>query len=111
MRRLSERTRLYISSWYIGSGNKVSTFTRRSNRPFEKIKEIYGEEFERFKAKKPEQNITYKTLSKEEKKEIRKRVKKEIKKGQIKQILAVFIAISITISLILIARYIIHLFL
>ena len=41
---------------YIGSGNKTSVFTRRPKLPFEKIKEIYGEELEKLNLEKNKQN-------------------------------------------------------
>ncbi|MBN2747757.1 MAG: hypothetical protein JXR34_13605 [Bacteroidales bacterium] len=47
MQRQSKRARLIVNSWYIGAGNRASVFTRKSSQPFEKMKEIYGEDMNR----------------------------------------------------------------
>ena len=55
---------------YIGAGNKTSVFARKPKIPFEKIKDIYGNELERLKSKKSDQKISFKKLTEKEKIEI-----------------------------------------
>jgi hypothetical protein len=101
MRRQTKRTRLYIGSWYIGSGNKISVFTRRSIQPFKKIKEVYGEELQRLRAVKSDKQLTFRTLSVTEREEIRTRVRKELKKEQMKKVFAGIITVIITVGMII----------
>ena len=109
MRRQTDRSSFNISSWYIGSGNKVSVFTRRPHKPFAKIKEIYGDELERLKNDKQNPHLTFKTLSKEEKQEIRTRLKRQLNKERKKKIIDSMISILITASIIVAIYYIVKL--
>ncbi len=56
MLRQTKRNRLMVNSWYIGAGNRLSVFTRKSSQPFEKMKEIFGEDMNRLHAESNEGN-------------------------------------------------------
>jgi len=84
---------------YIGSGNKTSVFTRKPKIPFEKMKDIYGNELERLKSEKSDRKKSFKELTEREKLEIRKRIKIQIRKEQNKNLIIGIIAIIITIGL------------
>lgn len=109
MRKLTDRTRFFLSSYYIGSGNKVLSFTWRPEIPFEKIKEIYGNELEKLKEKRENKSITQIKLTVEERKKIKQNIKEQVRHDIIKRLLAILTAVCITIGLMIIARYIIHL--
>ena len=85
-------------SGYIGAGNRVSVFTRRSKPPFSKLKQIYGDHLE---ALGNEHLISkdHPKVSPELKERIRESFKKEYRKYIQNQILS--IAISVLIFLIL----------
>lgn len=104
MRLQTERTRLFISTWYTGSGSKKSVFTRRPNSPFERIRKIYGEELERMNIRQSERRITFHTLTVPQKNEIRQRAIREIKIENTKKIISLILAVGLTISLIFIAH-------
>lgn len=81
------RPRMNPGVGYIGSGNKTSVFTRRSKLPFAKIKQIYGEELERFKPEKTKHNFSFKKLTEKERLEIRKRVRVMVIKQRRKEVI------------------------
>ncbi len=92
MKRQLERTRLFIGSWYTGAGNLKSVFTRRPSQPFEYVREIYGQELERFKKTKKDHDLTFKELTDEEKAHIRERAESEIRRNYVRS--AVIILVS-----------------
>ena len=99
MRHLSERARSFINSYYIGSGNKVSVFSKRANPPFEKLKQIYGEELERIGKTQSNLNRRNTSLTAEQKASLRRRLKRENQLQIAKQILSLSIALLITVGL------------
>ena len=74
--------RMNPASAYIGSGNKTSFFTNRPKSPFSRIKQIYGEELERFELGTNEQSRQSKELLTQQKKEIKERVLKQFREEQ-----------------------------
>ena len=109
MRLQTERTRLFISTWYTGSGSKKSVFTRRPNSPFERIRKIYGEELERVNLQKSDKKLFFRTLTEQQKLEIRQRAIREIKIENTKKMVALIASIVVTVSLIMIALHFIKL--
>ena len=105
--RQNRRPRMSLGFGYIGSGNKTSVFTRRPKLPFEKIKEIYGEELEKLNLKKNKQNLSFKKLTIKEKLEIRERVKGQLKKQQRKEGIMGIIVFLIAIGIFILARLLI----
>lgn len=99
MRKVSNRARLFISSYYIGSGNIVNVFKRRVNQPYEKVREVYGEELQRIKKSIPNNQIDRHSLTIDEKIALRSRLIKEGQVQMLKQMIALFIAIVIAIGL------------
>ncbi len=99
MRHLSERAKSFISSYYIGSGNKVSVFSKRINPPFEKVKEIYGEELERVNKSVFHESAQKVSLSLKQKAAFRKRLRRENQIHFIKQISSLIIATIITVGI------------
>ncbi len=99
MRHRSERARSFINSYYIGSGNKVSVLSKRAIPPFEKLREIYGEELERVRKTRAKSENRVISLTPMQKASLRRRLKKENQLHTIKQILSLLIAIVITLGL------------
>ncbi|NOX86625.1 MAG: hypothetical protein GXO86_11795 [Chlorobi bacterium] len=94
MRRLINRDRLFVNQWYIGSGNRVSVFTRRSKRPFDEIRELYLMEIEST-TRSPHHKAD---ISPEQRRKIRERVKKQIRKQNIRDLIKTIIALLISIG-------------
>jgi len=105
--RRNRRPRMSPGIGYIGSGNKTSVFTRRPKLPFEKIKEIYGEELEKLNSKKIKGNLSFKKLTEKEKREIRERVKGQLKKQQRKEGIIGIIVFLIACGIFILARHLI----
>lgn len=104
--RKNKGRRMDPASGYIGSGNKTNFFTNRSRTPFSKIKQIYGEELERFNRKHSPQEANFEKLLIQKKKEIREKITREIayENKKISLIIAVLV-IFITIVVILVNYY------
>jgi len=81
-------------SAYIGSGNRMSVFTRRSRPAFSKIKQIYGDHMEALKVEHHELRPHHPDVGK-----LRKKVLTDIKKENIrfirKQIMAFLLSFMI----------------
>jgi len=92
-------------SWYIGSGNKTSSFTIRPKTAFRKVKQIYGDELERFEVIKLNSDIEHKHLSEKDRKKIRDNVKKQVKKEQLKTIISGLIIALCFLFLLLFFNY------
>ena len=105
--RRNRRPRMSPGVGYIGSGNRTSVFTRRSKLPYEKIKEIYGEELERLNSKKIERNFSFKKLTEKEKLEIRERVRGQVIKEQRKELIIGIITFLIALVIFILARHLI----
>lgn len=65
-----------MTSHYIGSGNKTSTFNRKPKIPFSKIKNVYGEQLERFSKNESPSGIQTNTISEENRKLLKEQTKK-----------------------------------
>ncbi|MFK5856421.1 MAG: hypothetical protein QM503_09845 [Bacteroidota bacterium] len=108
MKRLFSRDRLFISQWYIGSGNRISTFSQKPKRPFEEIKELYLMETETIAG--PMHHTT--NLSAQQRQKIKARVKEIIRKQNIEawrnSILSLLISIVLFIGVIFIGSYLIE---
>jgi hypothetical protein len=104
MKRDTNRNKLFINHWYIGSGNKPSVFTRRANRPFEEIRELYLLEIE--SSSKTGKRIIRKDLKsgKDIKSKIKKRIIKQDFMYYVKSILSFLFAIGILILFITIIK-------
>ena len=46
MKRFLNEGKLFANQWYLGSGSKISVFTRRAKTPFEEIRELLLMEIE-----------------------------------------------------------------
>ena len=92
---------------YIGSGNKTSVFTRQSKLPFAKIKQVYGEELERFKPEQTQQNFSFKKLTEKERLKIRERVKGQIIKERRKELIIWIITFLLALFFFAFVRYLI----
>lgn len=101
MKRQLERSRLFISAWYIGAGSLKTVFTNKPNQPFSKLKSIYGNELEKFTTQKEHYIIKQSQLTVEERLRIKLKVKQEIKKSNIK----IIISLSVTLILFLAMMY------
>ncbi len=69
--------------------NHSNSYTYNRRTPFSKIKEIYGEELERFELESSTTILKSKELLAEQKKEIRERVRKQIRKERKQNILII----------------------
>lgn len=98
--RDNRRQRMTISSSYIGSGNLTSVFARRPKIPFVRLKQIYGDEMERFRIEKNSEQYQKSELTEKQKKIIRKRVESIIKRNKNRELTNGIIAILITLGLI-----------
>lgn len=96
MQRQTKRTRLQVSSWYIGAGNKPSVFTRRPRKPFEKIREKYERQIKKVPSGKKGYKSSLSELSKAEKDALKKSVKSELKKEILKKIFIGILTIILT---------------
>jgi len=97
--RENRRERMSVSSAYIGAGSLTTVFARRPKIPFVRIKQIYGDELERFKSEKVKDKAPTE-LSEKEKKKIKTLVKKIISRNKKREIIAGTIAVVITLGLI-----------
>ena len=97
--RENRRERMSVSSSYIGAGSLTSVFARRPRIPFVRIKQIYGDELERFKLEK-DKNKASTELSEKEKKEIKTLVKRIVNRNKKREIITGTIAVIITLGLI-----------
>lgn len=76
--RKNKGRRMNPSSGYIGSGNKTNFFTNRPRAPFSKMKQIYGEELERFNRVHSPSEANFEKLLIQKRKEIREKIAREI---------------------------------
>ncbi|NNC70339.1 MAG: hypothetical protein HKN90_05900 [Flavobacteriaceae bacterium] len=76
--RKNKGLRMNPTSGYIGSGNKTNFFTNRPKAPFSRMKQIYGEELERFNSTHSSSEANYEKLLIQKKKEIRDKIANEI---------------------------------
>ena len=98
--RGNRRERMSVSSAYIGAGNLTSVFARRPRIPFVKIKQIYGDELERFKLEKDKKHLVISELSQKEKKEIKTLVKGIMKRNRKQEITTRIITVILMLGLI-----------
>ena len=103
--RRNRRRRMSPGLGYIGSGNKTSVFTRKSKLPFEKVKEIYGEELERLNSEKNKQNLSFKKLTEKEKLEIRERIRGKVIKERRKELIIGIIVFLMALGIFILTRY------
>jgi|GEM_PF-2300054 len=95
--------RIHPISWYIGSGNISSVFTRRAKSPFVKVKEIYGTELERYLHTQNIPAQVPKKLTEKERFAIRERVIAAVaKERRTNIIIGIIIFIIIAVALYLI---------
>lgn len=79
---------------YIGSGNRVAVFTRRSRPAFSKLKQVYGDHMENMKVQHHELRKDQ-PVAEEVRKKVRQDLKKEYVKTIWKQIPALIISLLI----------------
>ncbi|MEN8123113.1 MAG: hypothetical protein ABFS35_22435 [Bacteroidota bacterium] len=94
------RRRLILSSSYIGAGNITSVFNRKPKIPYKKLKEIYGDELEKFKSKRVSKSIPKRKLTNAEIKEIRNKVRTNVLQERKKNLIVGLIAIVILIVIV-----------
>ena len=90
------KRRLTISSGYIGSGNKPSTFNRKPKGAYDKLRNRYISELE----KERQAGKDIQPLSKEERNELKDRIKQQIKKEWLLDISKLVFSIILTIIII-----------
>ena len=103
--RKSRLRRMNPSSGYIGSGNKTNFFTNRPRTPFSRMKQIYGEELERFELLHSPHEANFDELLIQKKQEIRKKIKEEIVREKTRSILIVISVSAFVIILIILINY------
>lgn len=82
-------------------GNKTNFFANRPKSPFRKIRQIYGQELERFKNLHNEQTLEYEELLAQKKRSIRQKIKKQMAEEQFKSYLAIVLSCFIILLIIL----------
>jgi len=109
MRKKTGR-RMNPVSAYIGSGNKTSFFTNRPKSPFSRIKQIYGEELERFEIENSSSDFQSKELLIQHRKEIKERVLEHYRKEQKQNYIIIgFMTLFVIILIIFVNYYLLDL--
>ncbi len=90
--------------------NHSNTYSYHRRPPFSRIKEIYGEELERFELEQTTTEFTSKKLLAQQQKEIRYRVKEQIRKERNRNIIiSCFMTAFSVLFLYLVNRYFLNL--
>jgi hypothetical protein len=100
------RNSFSVRSWYIGSGNKFSAFTRKPNIPYEKIKGMYGDALERFSSS-TNNAIHLNKLSNSERLLLKGKIKKMIAQERRKTIISLAVTIVVTMLIFVLGFYLI----
>lgn len=89
------KRRLTISSWYIGSGNKPSTFNRKARGAYDSIRNRYTSELEKErKAGKDKPEMSFETRQ-----ALKEKIRSQIKKERYWEIAKLIFSLAITIAL------------
>ena len=111
MMKKDRRRAMSPSVGYVGSSTKTNYFTNRPKTPFSRIKQIYGENLERFELTHDKSEPQYEALLIQRKREIRLEIKEQITSENKRNVMIICFLVVLVVTLILVLNYFIPKFL
>jgi hypothetical protein len=104
MRKKTGRRTNALSA-FARSGSKNSFFSNRLKSPFSKIKQIYGDELERFELQHSSSDLQYNKVLIQHKKEIKEKALKQFRKEQRQNFFIISLIVAFCILFIIFVNY------